>query len=814
MTRDPLDVALSLAREAGWYVFPVNPDPKAGKQPYVRWNDEATTDPEQIATWWSIDFPGAYIGVHTGRSGLVVVDIDEKGCNTKTHPAGCSGSGSLHLEAADIDEAYPEWRNTLNYLTPSGGSHYLYAAPEGVELTIATDHPVDHVDIRSGNGFAVYYGDALTSAPKLAPAPDWALVPRRDAVAPRGDSLPVDAWFARLRAGKPDAEVKAARKAVTADGMSHGDMLDAVTRLVQLGAEGRPGVAEALDRARTTYVQDFPEYDRHWDAALEGSVAHYGAPPVTFEITKAERKQLKSRAEGKAEGPVEPQGSARYLEDSPVAEEIADRIRGHWTTVEGTGLLRYDGKVWVTAPETSLFEATRRLVKKIVAEEVHGAIMREEKQRIPAITTLLQRSRIVSIARLALGIVAEEAEALDSHPDLLNVQNGVVDLRTGELLEHDPAYLFTKIAGAEYLLDVDPVEEELWAKALNAFSTKKVAKWMQVRFGQACTGYTPDDAVMPIIRGGGENGKSTILDGVRYATGNYSVTVSKQILMSQPGAHSTELTDLMGARIAIAEELAEGRNLDVARLKDTVGTDKIRARRMRQDTIEWQATHALFISTNYRPVIAETDHGTWRRLGLVEFPWRFVKPSSELQGSSDRHGDPRLKPAFTTPSAAVLRWLVQGAIEWYAAGKVMPAMPKRVESDTEDWRMEADPILAYVRDHLELAPGYAIPIRQLCDDFNRFLEQRSQHPWSDSLISGRFSGHVSLPSIEKHVVRFGLKNVPSMPTRAFGVKPPVVAMSLLGVKYRDTEGTITNPGDALVTDIASRPTTSPRKAKR
>ena len=794
MTRDPLDVALSLAREAGWYVFPVNPDPKAGKQPYVRWNDEATTDPEQIATWWSIDFPGAYIGVHTGRSGLVVVDIDEK--NGK--------SGSANLAAAGI--APPD---TLTYGTVNGGTHLVYTAPEGVDLTVGANHPVDAVDIRSGNGFAVYYGEALTQAPYCAPAPSWALKLARDAVASRGDSLPVDVWFARLRPGKPDAEVKAARKAVTADGMSHGDMLDAVTRLVQLGAEGRPGVAEALDRARTTYVQDFPEYDRHWDAALEGSVAHYGAPPVTFEITKAERKQLKSRAEGKAPAAKRPAGT-RTLEDGPLAVELAGDFDGRWAWTEATGLLRYSAPVWELATMQSLVEAVRTGLDTIEVDEHAAAVAAGDKQGIGKALSLLSRNRARAVADLVLGILMEARLTADDHPDLLNCPNGYVDLRTGELHESDPSLLFTKVTAAEY----DPAATSTdWDTALNALP-KRSRPYMQVRLGQAMTGHIPEDAVVCFLRGGGDNGKSAILNAIRGAGGDYVATVPDAVINAAQGAHPTELTTLMGTRLAVIEELPDGHVLNTKRLKDIAGTPVMTARRMRQDFVSWKASHSLFVSTNYDAIVSETDHGTWRRLQLVRFPYRFRKPGVPLEGKNDRRGDPSLRDRIGgSADPAVLAWLVQGARIWYARQRMMPEAPERVVRDTNGWRYNADPVMKYVSDALELDEGSAIWVRDLAKDFNAWQEAEGMQQWSARTIASRFAGHEMLPNVVKKAVSFGLTVKPSRPQYSLQAPPPK-AEAWLGVRFRTSADTITNPGDALVTDIASRPTTSTRKAKR
>ena len=60
----------------------------------------------------------------------------------------------------------------------------------------------------------------------------------------------------------------------------------------------------------------------------------------------------------------------------------------------------------------------------------------------------------------------------------------------------------------------------------------------------------------------------------------------------------------------------------------------ITARYIRQDNITFRASHSLFTTTNYVPVVSETDHGTWRRLALLRFPYTFRKPGEELQAGT------------------------------------------------------------------------------------------------------------------------------------------------------------------------------------
>lgn len=293
---DTLVVALSLAK-AGWPVFPVKLIPWSkgdltgvDKRPLVRWLEGATTDLEQIATWWGSEFPGAWVGIHAGRAGIVIVDLDtDKGQRfPKGHERAGErkGSGKANLKAAGI-----ELPPTFHYKTRSGGKHYVYRAPKGRALTIAADHPVPSVDIRAGNGLMVYYGPPLTEAPDLADAPDWALLDTD--LKPRGEDGDVAAWLARTFPGKPTKAVRKAEASVTRDNMSHEAMLESVSALIRLGNER--GAGQAYERARATYLLDYPDFARHWDNAAAGSIGKHGLPMATLELTKAERKAIKAR---------------------------------------------------------------------------------------------------------------------------------------------------------------------------------------------------------------------------------------------------------------------------------------------------------------------------------------------------------------------------------------------------------------------------------------------------------------------------------------------------------------------------------------
>jgi len=191
------------------------------------------------------------------------------------------------------------------------------------------------------------------------------------------------------------------------------------------------------------------------------------------------------------------------------------------------------------------------------------------------------------------------------------------------------------------------------------------------------------------------------------------------------------------------EETPEARHLNTQRLKTTLGTEKIRARRIRQDTVEFATTHSLFINTNYRPVVVETDHGTWRRLSLLPFPFTFRKPSEPLSGPNDRVGDSSLAYAHNDPDvrSAALAWMVEGAKLWYARGRQMMENPEAVATETRRWRAETDQILGFSEDCLRFDPEAFTKTQDLLAAFNEWASDRGHRPWNDKTFGTRFGSH-------------------------------------------------------------------------
>lgn len=430
--------------------------------------------------------------------------------------------------------------------------------------------------------------------------------------------------------------------------------------------------------------------------------------------------------------------AGRWTENA-LSERAAVEALSDFRWTAAAGWLRWDGTKWNDeCTDAEAQGAVRQWARQVMRDVLTDPRTPKETKKAARIA-LGSGKGINAITSLSRSQVLADFAQFDTDPDILVCPNGVLDLRTGELMPHSRDRLVTKCAGVDY---VPGARSDDWEKALSSLRPD-AREWMQAKWGQAVTGHPADDDVMPVLQGGGSNGKSSVLGPINAAMGSYADTVSDSLLLAENSAHPTDFMDLKGLRLAYVEELPD-RHMNTTRLKKLVGTEYLKARKMRADFVSFKVTHSFVCTSNFEPGIDDTDGGTWRRLALVVFPFRYLPTGEDLEGKNDRRGDRGLRERVkgTESLQACLAWLVEGARAWYAANRETPAPPQSVRDDTRAWRRKTDALMAYADDNLIADPGSVIPTRVLLDHFNGWLQEtRRQHAWSDRTLSGRFGAH-------------------------------------------------------------------------
>ncbi|MGI8308049.1 bifunctional DNA primase/polymerase [Saccharopolyspora hattusasensis] len=183
-----LDIAAWLAQH-GMHVFPLRPNSKRPWGNCRRCNAgectpaecpcltadrpchgllSATLDLDQVRRWFTV-MPLANVGIATGPSKLVVLDLDRK----PKPPAAAAhdvpelvadGLGALHAIATA--EGVP-WPDTFTVATPSDGRHLFFRRPDGPHVPSDAKGRVGHqIDIRAEGGYVVAPGCRITAPPE------------------------------------------------------------------------------------------------------------------------------------------------------------------------------------------------------------------------------------------------------------------------------------------------------------------------------------------------------------------------------------------------------------------------------------------------------------------------------------------------------------------------------------------------------------------------------------------------------------------------------------------------------------------------
>ncbi|MCL5995878.1 MAG: phage/plasmid primase, P4 family [Chloroflexi bacterium] len=277
------------------------------------------------------------------------------------------------------------------------------------------------------------------------------------------------------------------------------------------------------------------------------------------------------------------------------------------------------------------------------------------------------------------------AQATDFDRDLflLNVQNGILDLRTGELRPHDPAVMCSRLAGVrfnenaraprwkDFLLEIFDHDTEM---------TTFARRWM----GYTLSGDTREQLYV-IAWGGGANGKSTLFDVLRYVMGDYTVSVTPASLATHRELSNinTDIARIPGARLAICPEWNEDMRADESMLKDLTGQDHITVRTLYQKPFTFKPQAKIIIYGNHKPQLRGTDGGTWRRPLLVPF-------TREFKGKAC---DKTLGDKLKAEAEGILADLVRACMEWQRDGL---AIPRCVAAATNEFRKDSNDVLAFI----------------------------------------------------------------------------------------------------------------------
>ena len=340
------------------------------------------------------------------------------------------------------------------------------------------------------------------------------------------------------------------------------------------------------------------------------------------------------------------------------------------------------------------------------SELVKHARKSESSQRIAAMLDLAKSERPIPIP----------STVLDNRPWLLNVKNGTIDLRIGELRPHCRDDYLTKVCDVAYDPAATPPR---WEKFLSEImgGNKELIEFLQRLMGMCLTGDISEH-VFPIFYGAGRNGKNTFLDVFLAFMGDYANPAPASLLVSRRNAseHPTDVASLWGKRLVIASETEEGAALKASLVKSLTGDGFLEARFMHKDYFKFPRTHKTILMTNNKPLIRDRSDAMWERVKLVPFTQQF---------RGDR-ADRRLPEKLKLEYPGILRWAVEGCLKWHKQQSL--AIPEEVAQATRQYQSEEDPIAEFLEDCCTVSADQRSTRREIWFAYTQWAEHVGERP--------------------------------------------------------------------------------------
>jgi len=407
-------------------------------------------------------------------------------------------------------------------------------------------------------------------------------------------------------------------------------------------------------------------------------------------------------------GPSEDDAPAHLTKQSAAAwyfsRMAGDRVRydhgrGRW--------LIWAGHRWQPDEDGTI----ERLWLETLADRYRLALHADDRQHALAEVQTAGATNAAVTAGLELASImlpiATRADAWDPDPHLLCCNNGVVELRTGELRDGRPEDMISRST----LVNFDPAAKcprfDRFLREVFA-DDQELVDWFELLIGAALVGKSEE--LLAVWHGKGNNGKSVTLKTLRAAFGEYAVEIAIETLVNshrRAGEATPDLMTLRGARIAFAKEPDKAAKLEGGTLKRLVSIDQMTGRGLYGAPASWEPTHSLILATNHLPAADDATDAFWRRIALVPWPVHFAKPGEDGPPEEEHLGE-----SLAGEASGILSWAVRGAVA-FAAGRSLWPFPEAVQVKTQAYRADEDQLGGFLAGRLVFEKGASVPLKEL-----------------------------------------------------------------------------------------------------
>lgn len=659
--------------------FRVHPLSNKNKIPLLDdWTRKASSE-EAVIKKWAKKYIDCNWGIATGlESGIFVIDIDPKNGGTET------------WKRMTQDQKMPK---TLEVVTGTKGSHYYFEYPSAVAVTNSSLGK--GVDVRGEGGNIVIppsihpngntYLWAKGKTPdkvKPAKAPKWMITKIKESSILNFPSL----IGTKIEKGERNNTI------------FHQSLL-----LARQGA-----LFEFTVATMRSWVKETKEFDMS-EKEIEGTVE---SAFKFYDTEKATKKSLDT---------VE-------LSDVGNVKRLLLDYKDVIKYAVGLGFHVWDELRWAYDEETlRVKQLSISSMDKLRDETLEELKTKNGKTESSALLRIYHwaisshnSSRLSSMVEISKSYpdILKSVEDLDGDDTsfLLNMRNGTLDLKTGQLNPHNKSQFITRLCDYNY----DPKAKcPTWMKTLElAFNgNKDLIKYFQRAIGYSISGDTSEQCFFICWGSEGANGKSTMLEALQRILGSdYAIMSDARVISSKDKDNHvlSSLALLNKVRMVSVNEFGETAVLDEELIKQLTGGDTVQAKRLYMAPFTFKPVFKIWVRANAKPIVHGTGNAFWRRVKLI--PFEHAIP--------EKHRKPRhiIDVLLMKEAEGIIAWAVEGFRDWFDNGGLRD--PQIVSQASAVYRSESDSVNMFWEECIEEHHGNELPRSILYSTFRDWSQQQ------------------------------------------------------------------------------------------
>ncbi len=408
---------------------------------------------------------------------------------------------------------------------------------------------------------------------------------------------------------------------------------------------------------------------------------------------KHKKSSTKKKAVKKTQTIIATEPPIEYgLEDHGNGQRFVAQHGGNVRFIRQWGRwLVWDGRIWNDENDGRL-QQMAAITAQSIYREADSRPSKAKAINAHARSTLSVKGRKMMLES-ASGEVAVLAKPGDfnQQPRLFNVENGTIDLTTGELRPHQQDDFLTKIAPVEY-------DSEATFPIWDGFLEQMVPDPSVRDYLQRACYYTlhglTEEHVFFFLVGISGSGKSTFLDAIRNTMGRMYATEEEFNVLLKGAEKRFAMARHDGSRMVVAREVSKHATFDDAFVKKLTGDTTQQAEEKFCPKYEFEAQWTWWLAANDRPHVDIENDGMWRRLREIPFMTKLSEEHRDVRLRTILQSDPRARKA-------ILAWIMKGRESYQKIGL---SEPPAIRLACDEYKNSEDNFIRFFRATYVLDP--------------------------------------------------------------------------------------------------------------